>query len=205
VIYKSEDALDGLLYRFRPDRWGDLSSGRLEAVAFDPQGAVSWVPVLDPGAERGPARSSAPGATVLPGCEGVAVDGDALIVTTKYDNLIRRIDLVTNRVSILWDGREPLRGVDNLCLHPVHRTLFVCEDDGNMELVSLTRDGTAEVFLRFVGHEGSEITGAAFDPSGGRLVLSSQRAPTPTVLEDLFPGAGDRRPIGRTYLVTGPF
>jgi uncharacterized protein len=40
-----------------------------------------------------------------------------------------------------------------------------------------------------VGHEGSEITGPAFDPSGTRLYFSSQRSPT----------------SGTTYEVTGPF
>jgi hypothetical protein len=56
-----------------------------------------------------------------------------------------------------------------------------------------------------VGQEGSEVTGAAFDPSGTRLYVSSQRAPTPKTLPDVLPGTVDDRGLGRTYEIVGPF
>jgi secreted PhoX family phosphatase len=59
--------------------------------------------------------------------------------------------------------------------------------------VLITPDGHADPFLRFVGHDGSEVTGAAFDPSGTRLIVNSQRAPTPPTFD------------GCTYMVSGPF
>ena len=43
-----------------------------------------------------------------------------------------------------------------------------------------------------VGHDGSEITGIAFDPSLRRLLFSSQRG-------------ADGAPGGVTYMVEGPF
>jgi secreted PhoX family phosphatase len=62
-----------------------------------------------------------------------------------------------------------------------------------MEVVLITPDGHADPFLRFVGHDGSEVTGAAFDPTGTRLIVNSQRAPTPPTFD------------GATYMITGPF
>lgn len=194
VLYLSEDEPDGLLYRFRPRTWGDLSEGDLEALAVSPgDGAVSWVPVRGTGEPGGtPTRYDAPGATALPGCEGIVLDGDFLYLATKGDYRISRLDLDRARLTLFWEG-PPVEGPDNLAVHDDTGNLFVCEDGGNMEVVLITPDGHADPFLRFVGHEGSEVTGAAFDPTGTRLIVNSQRAPTPPTLN------------GCTYMVSGPF
>ena len=44
-----------------------------------------------------------------------------------------------------------------------------------MQIVVLTEDGSVRPLLQIVGHEQSEITGPAFDPSYQRLYFSSQR------------------------------
>lgn len=194
VVYLSEDVPDGLLYRFRPRTWGDLSEGILEALAVSPaDGAASWVPVRglgEPG--RTPTRYDAPGATALPGCEGIVLDGDVLYLATKGDDRVAQLDLVRSRLTTIWIG-PPVKGPDNLAVHADTGNLYVCEDGGNMEVVLITPDGHADPFLRFVGHADSEVTGAAFDPSGTRLIVNSQRAPTPPTFD------------GCTYMVTGPF
>jgi len=194
VLYLTEDESDGLLYRFRPRTWGDLSEGELEALAVSSaDGAMSWVPVRGTGEPgRTPTRYDAPGATAFPGGEGIALDGDVLYLSTKGDNRISRLDLDRSRLTVYWEG-PPLEGPDNLALHDDTGNLFVCEDGGNMEVVLITPDGHADPFLRFVGHDGSEVTGAAFDPTGTRLVVNSQRAPTPPTFD------------GRTYMISGPF
>jgi hypothetical protein len=51
-------------------------------------------------------------------------------------------------------------------------------------------DGLTSVFLRAVGHRTSELTGAAFNPAGDRLYVSSQRGTTGS---------------GVTFEITGPF
>jgi hypothetical protein len=48
------------------------------------------------------------------------------------------------------------------------------------------------------------VTGAAFDPTGTRLIVNSQRAPTPKTFDELVEG-GISWPIGRTYMISGPF
>lgn len=204
VLYLSEDEPDGLLYRFRPRIWGDLSEGDLHALAVAGDGSTRWVKVQglgEPG--RTKTRHAAPEATPLPGCEGVALDGDVLYLATKGDERVSRLDLVASRLTLYWEG-PPLSGPDNLLVQPGTGNVFVCEDGGDMELVMLTPDGHADAFLRFVGHDGSEVTGAAFDPSGTRLIVSSQRAPTPTTFGQLFAGEPDW-PLGGTYMISGPF
>ena len=205
VIYLTEDEADGLLYRFRPRSWGDLSEGDLEALAVSStDGSMSWVPVAGLGQPGEPkTRYDAPGATPFPGGEGIALDGDILYLSTKYDNRISRLDLVESRLTVHWEG-TPLAGPDNLAVQDATGNLFVCEDADNMELIMVTPDAGAEPFLRFVDQDHSEVTGVAFDPTGTRLIVNSQRAPTPTTL-----GGGASQTatdgIGRTYMITGPF
>ena len=205
VFYLSEDEPDGLLYRFRPRTWGDLSEGDLDALAVSrDDGSTSWIPVGGIGAPGGPrTRYDAPGAKELPGCEGIALDGDNLYVATKGDGRISRLDLAESRLTLYWEG-PPVGGPDNLAVQTETGNLFVCEDGDNMEVVLITPDGHADPFLRFVGHDGSEVTGAAFDPTGTRLIVNSQRAPTPKTFDELVEG-GISWPIGRTYMISGPF
>jgi secreted PhoX family phosphatase len=104
----------------------------------------------------------------------------------------------------LWDGGEPIKGPDNLAVHAASGNLFACEDGGDMQVVALTPDGQADPVLQFLDQPDSEVTGAAFDPSGTRLHVSSQRAPTPKTIDDVV-GGGGSQPLGRTYRNTGPF
>ena len=78
-----------------------------------------------------------------------------------------------------------LSGVDNVTLS-ASGDLYVCEDGGNMEVVVLSAYGGVSPFLR-MDIDGSEVTGVAFDPSGTRMYVSSQRNP------------------GTTFEITGPF
>ena len=205
VIYLTEDETDGLLYRFRPRTWGDLSEGTLDALAVSPEdGSTRWVRVGGTG-EPGqpPTRYDAPGATPFPGGEGVVLDGDILYLATKFDGRISRLDLAQSRLTVYWEG-PPIGGPDNLAVHDETGNLFVCEEEDNMEVVLITPDGHADPFLRFVGHDNSEVTGAAFDPSGERFIVNSQRAPAPKTLDDPVLGEGGGS-LGRTYLISGPF
>jgi hypothetical protein len=204
VLYQSEDERDGLLYRFRPTTWGDLSEGELDALVVNrADGAVSWTPVDGIGIDGPRTRYAAPGARELNGCEGIALDGDVLYLATKGDDRISRIDLDRSRFDVHWEG-PPVAGPDNLTVHAPSGNLMVCEDGGDMEVVSVTPDGHADPILRFVGHDRSEVAGAAFDPSWTRLVVNSQRADTPKTFDDVVPD-GVEWPLGRTYLITGPF
>lgn len=189
-LFLTEDDPHGRLYRFRPARWPDLSSGTLEAARVVGN-VVRWVDV-DPSR---PERSSE--TTPFDGGEGVVVSGRSLLFATKGDRRIWEIDLVRRRLSVFHDCIErpdtALTHVDALGLHPVTGNLFVAEDGGDMNLCMLARADPAPIvtrLVRFDGHDDSEVTGPAFSPDGRDLYLSSQR------------GTDGR---GVTVQVTGPF
>jgi secreted PhoX family phosphatase len=205
TLYLTQDAPDGVFYRFTPATWGDLSSGVLDAAVFASDGTVSWVRVEDPGAKRGPAQDSAPGATRFDGAEGVVLAGRSVVFTTKGDNRLLAVDLDTNRHRVVWDGREPLIGADNLTVDVRTGDLFACEDGGNMEIGILTAEGQVAPFARIDGQASSELTGVAFSPDQRRMYVSSQRAPTRLRLRDLIPESEDDRTIGVVYELSGPF
>jgi secreted PhoX family phosphatase len=193
-VYLTEDKPDGRLYRFRPAAYPDLSSGVLE-VATVAGGTVRWTAVPDPSAAVLPTRQQVPGSTAFNGGEGAWYADGTLWFTTKGDNRLWELDVGTSQLTVLYDATRyanpVLTGVDNI-VQARNGDLYVCEDGGDMQLVIVRPNGDVWAFLQVTGQSGSELTGAAFDPSGTRLYFSSQRGPT---------GTGS----GITYEVRGPF
>lgn len=199
-VYLTEDRPDGAFYRFTPVAPGDLSGGVLEvATGGAAPGPVTWVAVPNPRPAlfEAACRRQVPGTLPFDGGEGIDTLGDKVWFTTKGDNRIWEYDLTTSMVSIRYQagGGSVLSGVDNLWVDNPSGALFVAEDGGDMEVVVVRPDDTAEAVVRLPGQDGSEVTGPCFSPDGQRLYFSSQRAPSgPLSL-----------PIGITYEVTGPF
>ncbi len=194
-VYLTEDKTDGRLYRFRPTAYPDLSAGVLE-VATVVSGLVRWTAVPDPSATLlGPTRQQVPTSTAFNGGEGAWYGGGSLWFTTKGDNRLWELDVVTSELTVLYDATRfstpVLTGVDNI-VQAANGDLYVCEDGGDMQLVIVRPDGAVWPFLQVTGHAGSELTGPAFDPSGTRLYFSSQRGAAGTA-------------TGITYEVRGPF
>lgn len=173
-VYMVEDAPEGRFYRFQPKFAGDLTSGTLYAARVE-NGNVSWVPTLTTEPDR------ATSTTAFNGGEGVWIMGGVLYFTTKGDCRVWRLNLATQQLAVWYDA-ESLAGTaltapDNLIGHAASGDLFVAEDGGNLEAVILTTRGPAQVapFLRFVGHDTSEVTGLGFSPDGMRFYVTSQR------------------------------
>lgn len=187
-IYLTEDETDGGLYRFTPTTWGDLSSGVLD-VMTERNGTLGWATVPDPQATAVGTRYQVDSMKRFAGGEGAWFEGGRLYFTTKRDNRVWCFEPALNQLTILYDvataANPILSGVDNVTMD-ASGELYVCEDGGNMEVVVLGQGGSVEPFLR-MEIPGSEVTGAAFDPSGTRLYVSSQRNP------------------GTTFEVSGPF
>jgi len=193
-VYLTEDKPDGRLYRFRPSAYPNLAAGTLE-LATVAAGTVQWTPVPDPSAAVVPTRQQVPTSTAFNGGEGAWYAADKLWFTTKGDNRLWELDVVTSKLSVIYDARAVsnpvLTGVDNI-VRSASRDLYVAEDGGDMQLVILRPNGEVWPFLQMVNQTGSELAGPAFSPSGTRLYVSSQRGPT---------GSGP----GVTYEVRGPF
>jgi secreted PhoX family phosphatase len=193
-LYMTEDMGDGRFYRFVPDPWPSLDSGVLQVAAVDAGGAVTWhdVPEPNPDFFNNPTRLQVPQSTAFDGGEGLAYSRGHAYFTTKGDNRVWDYDPAAQTLGLLYDadqdpGRQ-LTGVDNAAIS-LDGDVIVAEDGGNMELVMLTPQGVAAPLLRVLNQASSELAGPAFDPSGHRLYVSSQRG-----------GRG-----GITYEIAGPF
>jgi secreted PhoX family phosphatase len=198
-LYLTEDESNGGFYRFVPDRiasdgYADLSAGKLQIAELATDGAVTWHDVPDRLLTEGiPTREQVAASTPFKGGEGIWYFDDTIFFSTKGDNRVWAYSVTQQRLDVLYDAaaaQDPvLTGVDNLtgtCCGDI----LVAEDGGDMQIVAIRPDGSLKVLAQVVGHDESEITGPAFDPSGTRLYFSSQR------------GVGSG---GITYEVTGPF
>ena len=202
-VYLTEDSPDAGLYRFTPDDYPSLERGTLEVATGDPDGVVGWEAVPDPTTARTgvPTRQQVPGMARFQSAEGIWYAGGVCYFTTKTDKVVWAYDCRSNRIERLFDRRlamsSSLDAVDNVTCTAVGDVL-VCEDGGNLEVALITAEREISPLLRFTGpdHEGSEVCGAVFDPSGTRLYVTSQRA---------FPvGSGQPGP-GAVYEISGPF
>jgi secreted PhoX family phosphatase len=198
-LYLTEDEHDGRFYRHIPALWPDLDSGTLyaAAVSWDDSrqlgGSVRWNRV--PSSLSARAWPMSTYTTAFNGGEGCWYDGGLIFFTTKGDNRVWSYDAGTNRLEVIYDASlhldSPLRGVDNIVVSK-SRDIYVAEDGDNMQLCLITPERVVAPFLELEGHDGSEITGPAFNPAGDRLYFSSQR------------GQGNGG-IGITFEVRGPF
>jgi secreted PhoX family phosphatase len=199
-VYLTEDVPDGCWYRFTPARRDgrrlDLTAGALAAARVADDGRVTWLPVPDPLAEHVATRHQVPDATRFRGGEGTWCANGHVYFTTKHDDRVWSYELASSKLRILYErANSPtpvLRGVDNATVAPDGNVL-VAEDNGSMQIVAIGPDGRAAPLLQVVGHDRSEVTGPAFDPSGTRLYFSSQR------------GAENDPRRGMTFEVTGAF
>ncbi len=188
VVYLTEDRPDGGLYRFSPSTWGDLSNGALE-VLVETAGALTWAPIDPNGVPTLPHQQHT-NTRRFSGGEGIVYWRGSVVFTTKGDNKVWALDPNIMRLSVLYDAAavaSPVyTGVDQIVIAP-WGDLMCAEDGGDMQVIVLGADGSINVFAQLTGVPGSEITGLAFDPSGTRLYVTSQRNP------------------GRTYEISGPF
>ncbi|MFP5327394.1 MAG: alkaline phosphatase PhoX [Acidimicrobiia bacterium] len=212
-LYLTEDESDGRFYRYDP------RTRVLAAAKWDPgTGKVEWLPIPRPNIAPGTTftRHQVPESTVFRGGEGCWYDphkssGGVVYITTKGDNRVWAYKPKQQSLEIIYDDDwftdPPLRGVDNVTVHPQKGHVLVAEDGDNRHLnICILAGGQVAPLLEIVGHDGSEITGPAFSPDGSRLYFSSQRGPSDfsRPLEESSRQSNFARP-GVTYEVTGPF
>jgi secreted PhoX family phosphatase len=199
AVYLTEDEEDGRFYRFTPDAWPSLASGKLYAarVKWDDDrrlaGDVRWFRVRPEFSAR--FWPAAEHTSAFDGGEGCWYDGGLVYFTTKGDNRVWTYDDGTRRLEVIHDPvlhpDSPLRGVDNVTVSQ-SGDIYVAEDGGDMQICLITPDRIVAAFLELEDHDGSEITGPAFNPAGDRLYFSSQRGV-------------NNEGIGMTFEVQGPF
>lgn len=195
--------MSGGFYRFTPDAYPDLGSGRLEAatLASPDGGPVTWVEVdparplstTQPDAQPRPA-----GTSQFAGAEGCWYDRGHVYFTTKVNDRVWDLDVDAGTVRVVYDAtafEEPvLSGVDNLVVGGPG-DIYVAEEDGNMEVVLISVEHDVAPLLRLPDHppDITEVAGISFSPEGDRLYLSSRS------------WGPDGPGLGTTYEVRGPF
>lgn len=202
-VYLTEDDYDGRVYRFRPDEFGDLSTGTLEAAKLRRSGHVDWVEVSG----RRPDRSEA--TTGFQRSDVAWFAAGHLFFATASDHRVWAVNVATNEIAVIYDAAAagpdaPFRRPVSITVHELSGDILVAGGAGDagdagahrsddLQLVLLadaTRRRVSAPFLQLVGHGGSEITGVAFSPDASRLYFSSQR------------GTDNE---GLTFEVVGPF
>ncbi len=192
-LYLTEDRSDGLLYRFTPDVWGDLSGGTLEAAVVS-GGNVSWGLVEDPFGDPTPTRDQVTGAMTFARGEGIAYSAGHVYFATTSDNRLWDLHIDAQTLGVFYqrslDPSSHIAQPDNVGAAR-SEDIVVAEDADNLEIVLLTPDCVAAPIVRITGQSSTEVTGPAFDPTGRRLYFSSQR--------------DGESSTGTTYEVEGPF
>ncbi len=192
-VYLTEDDQHGRLYRFRPQAFGKLAAGVLEAASVGADRRVTWIQVSPTAPHRG--DDSTPFARG----EGAWYADGSIYFTTTADHRVWAYSVTDSRLDVIYDALASgangvLRDPDNLTMQAATGALFVAEDADDLQLVMLVpTEGrwAASPFLQFEGHADSEVAGAAFSPDGTRLYLSSQR--------------GRDGEHGMTFEISGPF
>ncbi len=213
-LYLTQDHPEGLLYRYTPTAYPDLSAGLLEAALVADDGAVTWAEVPDPSGASAPTRTQVLGAHAFNGGEGIWHHEGVIFFCTKGDNTVHSIDLAAQTYAEVYRadpaqvaaGTAPLFGVDTITVDAGTGDLFVAEDGGDMRLVVIAPDGTVAPFLQVVGHDGSELAGPVFNPARDRLYVSSQRGPSTRTVREIDPQIENDESIGGvTFEIRGPF
>jgi uncharacterized protein len=182
-IYLTEDLKDGCLYRFTPRTWGDLRDGLLEVATVGRAGQLGWTEVPDPAGRTTPTRDQVAHSTRFARAEGIRFDRGVVYLATTADQRVHAYDVKRERIRVIYDGlasrSTPILRPDQLEVSPAGE-IFVCEDLATEEIHLGVIDGSGKMsrFLSVTGpeHKESELTGVAFDPSGRRMYISSQRA-----------------------------
>jgi secreted PhoX family phosphatase len=192
AVYMTEDQPDGALYRYRPTAWPSLAAGTL-ALMTEESGVLGWATVPRPqGGSADPTRYQVPTVKRFNGGEGACFRDGRLSFTTKGDNRVWSYVPATGVLTIDYEAPPVapiLKGVDGIVVSAAGER-FIAEDGGNMEVVLLEADGSVSPFLQ-LSVTGSELTGLAFDPSGSRLYVASQRNPGQVFeVQGAFNGAG---------------
>lgn len=207
-LYLTEDKIDGCLYRFTPKQfinegYADLAAGCLEVATLKDSGSgdlngaiLSWQEIDDPAAEMQATRYQVTSAITFNGGEGIVYYAGSLIFTTKGDNKVWSYNTKNQELSIVYDESDSLTpiltGVDNVTVSQ-NGDIYVAEDDGDLQVVVIDKQGGLYPIAQLEGHDKSEITGVAFSPDGKRLYFSSQR------------GTTGKSESGVTFEIIGPF
>lgn len=209
-VYLTEDRDDSCLYRFCPDRYGDLSSGQLQVLAiknharlhtgtqqFERQGKayeIEWLNINDTDPDDDTLRYQAQdlGAAIFVRGEGAwATDQRIYFSCTSGGDAERGqiwfIEPANNTLSLFIESsnQQELDHPDNITICPNGR-LYLCEDgSGEQFVLGFNPQGQLYRIARN-NWDNAEFTGICFSPNGRFMFVNSQD-------------------LGVTYVIEGPW
>lgn len=195
-VYLTEDRDDGLLYRFLPDRPGDLTSGELHALALEGASAADLVPgrqipakwikleEVDLPGDDLRQRGAKIGALTFSRGEGIHMgDGELYFACTSGGAAglgqvfrLRMGDGDIDQLELFYESTDPAQFNfgDNLTIAPDGQ-LVVCEDQYtdvvDNHLRGITTDGHPYPLARM--RLQTELAGACFSPDGKVLFVNA--------------------------------
>jgi uncharacterized protein len=197
IVYQTEDRIDGLFYRFVPNRIGKLQNGgTLEALKIKkmPQAntksdfplnkpmAVEWVKIedVDPDTDTVRVEGFEKGAAQFSRGEGICYGkGEIYFTCTNGGALnagqIWRYLPQENTIELFLESsdRTLFENPDNIIISP-SGDLFFCEDGGgNQFIVGVTPAGKTYKFARNAVNE-LELAGVCFSPDGSTMFVNIQ-------------------------------
>ncbi len=197
IIYQTEDRDDSCIYRFIPEKKGNLKAGgRLEALAIKgmpqvntsfnfPEGVakeVEWIRIEDVDPDKDILRyeAQAKGAAIFRRGEGACYGrGDIYWTCTSGGNIGRgqifRYNPTANNVELFVESKSPdiLDYPDNLTFAPFGH-IILCEDGRpDQFLVGINAQGECYHFARNALN-GSEFAGICFSPDGQTMFVNIQ-------------------------------
>ncbi|WP_311931264.1 alkaline phosphatase PhoX [Microbispora sp. H11081] len=214
VVYLTEREPDGCLYRFRPDDWGDLTTGVLEVMTGAPgEEEVGWERVPAPAGAQVVFGEHAPIAGHMPlrdqvkaarrftaGGECHCRDG-LLWFVTEGDGRVWAYDVVHERLTVAHDAADrpgdPAGGEQGGQQGAGQDGGRRSEQNGGQgggqggEITLVAADRMVP-FLRVTG--GWTVSGPAMSPAGDRLYFSCRP-----------PRSAGPAPVSVTVEVCGPF
>ena len=203
IIYQTEDTYNSGFYRFIPEKkinaMGQLLNvkGKFQVMEIENGDKVKWNDVNNALTAKGSLHLMKRKANKkikykkFDRGEGAWYYDSKVHFATTGTHEIWTYDIANETCKVLYKGEGQLKDPDNVTVSNTG-VVMAAEDSDNMEICGISNEtNKAFPIVRVTRHEGSEVTGPAFDPSGTRLYFSSQR--------------GKDGKNGITFEISGPF
>ena len=202
-LYLTEDRHDAMLYRFKPNKYGNLDNGKLsyllindskyqdtrnwndQNIKVGQKFNIDWLDIDDPDPPEDILRSNGAnlGASIFARTEGIVYDNNYIYFICTTGGPIKRgqiwrIDTssMINKLELWYEvaTENMLNSPDNISVTP-WGDLIICEDNEDLNrLWGMSKSGVPYIIAEN-NYSRSEFAGACFSPNGKTLFVNLQQ------------------------------